>query len=285
MGIIGIDIGGTNIRVGYVEKNDIQKIEAVRIKGGAKKDEVIDAIFSLIAKFDLTNVSGIGIGVPSVINIEKGIVYDVQNIPSWDQVPLKEILEKRFKTPVRINNDANCFAVGEKYFGKAKNYNDIIGLIIGTGLGAGVIINNKLYTGRNSGAGEFGMIPFKDNYVEYYCSGQFFKNVYGLTGEELMLMAIQGDPQAIAIFNEYGTNLGEAIKIIMYSLDPQIIVLGGSVSKSYTFFQQKMWDSINSFKYSISLEKIIVEVSEKENISILGAAALFLDSNQDGKNL
>lgn len=285
MGIIGIDVGGTNIRVGYVEKNDIQKIEAVRIKGGAKKDEVIDAIFSLIEKFDLTNVSGIGIGVPSVINIEKGIVYDVQNIPSWDQVPLKEILEKRFKTPVRINNDANCFAVGEKYFGKAKNYNDIIGLIIGTGLGAGVIINNKLYTGRNSGAGEFGMIPFKDNYVEYYCSGQFFKNVYGLTGEELMLMAIQGDPQAIAIFNEYGTNLGEAIKIIMYSLDPQIIVLGGSVSKSYTFFQQKMWDSINSFKYSISLEKIIVEVSEKENISILGAAALFLDSNQDGKNL
>lgn len=285
MGIIGIDVGGTNIRVGYVEKNDIQKIEAVRIKGGAKKDEVIDAIFSLIEKFDLTNVSGIGIGVPSVINIEKGIVYDVQNIPSWDQVPLKEILEKRFKTTVRINNDANCFAVGEKYFGKAKNYNDIIGLIIGTGLGAGVIINNKLYTGRNSGAGEFGMIPFKDNYVEYYCSGQFFKNVYGLTGEELMLMAIQGDPQAIAIFNEYGTNLGEAIKIIMYSLDPQIIVLGGSVSKSYTFFQQKMWDSINSFKYSISLEKIIVEVSEKENISILGAAALFLDSNQDGKNL
>ncbi|MBX3007010.1 MAG: ROK family protein [Melioribacteraceae bacterium] len=263
----------------------MQKIEAVRIKGGAKKDEVIDAIFSLIEKFDLTNVSGIGIGVPSVINIEKGIVYDVQNIPSWDQVPLKEILEKRFKTTVRINNDANCFAVGEKYFGKAKNYNDIIGLIIGTGLGAGVIINNKLYTGRNSGAGEFGMIPFKDNYVEYYCSGQFFKNVYGLTGEELMLMAIQGDPQAIAIFNEYGTNLGEAIKIIMYSLDPQIIVLGGSVSKSYTFFQQKMWDSINSFKYSISLEKIIVEVSEKENISILGAAALFLDSNQDGKNL
>lgn len=285
MGIIGIDVGGTNIRVGYVEKNDIQKIEAVRIKGGAKKDEVIDAIFSLIEKFDLTNVSGIGIGVPSVINIEKGIVYDVQNIPSWDQVPLKEILEKRFKTTVRINNDANCFAVGEKYFGKAKNYNDIIGLIIGTGLGAGVIINNKLYTGRNSGAGEFGMIPFKDNYVEYYCSGQFFKNVYGLTGEELMLMAIQGDPQAIAIFNEYGTNLGEAIKIIMYSLDPQIIVLGGSVSKSYTFFQQKMWDSINSFKYSISLEKIIVEFSEKENISILGAAALFLDSNLDGKNL
>jgi glucokinase len=66
----------------------------------------------------------------------------------------------------------------------------------------------------------------------------------------------------------------------MYSLDPQIIVLGGSVSKSFNYFQQKMWDSINNFKYSISLKKIMVEVSEKENVAILGAAALFLDSKQ-----
>lgn len=280
MGIIGIDIGGTNIRVGLAENDSIEKIEAVKIKKGCSKDEVINDIFALIEKLDLTNVSGIGVGVPSVINIEKGIVYDVQNIPSWKEVHLKEILEKRFGLPVRINNDANCFAVGEKYFGKAKEFSDVIGLIIGTGLGAGVIINGKLYTGRNSGAGEFGMIPFKDKYVEYYCSGQFFHNVYGLTGEELLHMAEQGNQQALAIFNEYGNNLGEAIKIIMYSLDPQIIVLGGSVSKSFNYFQQKMWDSINNFKYSISLKKIMVEVSEKENVAILGAAALFLDSKQ-----
>lgn len=280
MGIIGIDIGGTNIRVGLAENDCIEKIEAVKIKKGCSKDEVINDIFALIEKLDLTNVSGIGVGVPSVINIEKGIVYDVQNIPSWKEVHLKEILEKRFGLPVRINNDANCFAVGEKYFGKAKEFSNVIGLIIGTGLGAGVIINGKLYTGRNSGAGEFGMIPFKDKYVEYYCSGQFFHNVYGLTGEELLHMAEQGNQQALAIFNEYGNNLGEAIKIIMYSLDPQIIVLGGSVSKSFNYFQQKMWDSINNFKYSISLKKIMVEVSEKENVAILGAAALFLDSKQ-----
>lgn len=280
MGIIGIDIGGTNIRVGLAENDCIEKIEAVKIKKGCSKDEVINDIFALIENLDLTNVSGIGVGVPSVINIEKGIVYDVQNIPSWKEVHLKEILEKRFGLPVRINNDANCFAVGEKYFGKAKEFSNVIGLIIGTGLGAGVIINGKLYTGRNSGAGEFGMIPFKDKYVEYYCSGQFFHNVYGLTGEELLHMAEQGNQQALAIFNEYGNNLGEAIKIIMYSLDPQIIVLGGSVSKSFNYFQQKMWDSINNFKYSISLKKIMVEVSEKENVAILGAAALFLDSKQ-----
>ena len=222
MGIIGIDIGGTNIRVGLVENDSIEKIEAVRIKKGCSKVEVSNDIFALIENLDLTNVSGIGVGVPSVINIEKGIVYDVQNIPSWKEVHLKEILEKRFGLPVRINNDANCFAVGEKYFGKAKEFSDVIGLIIGTGLGAGIIINGKLYTGRKSGAGEFGMIPFKDKYVEYYCSGQFFHNVYGLTGEELLHMAEQGNQQALAIFNEYGNSLGEAIKIIMYSLDPQL---------------------------------------------------------------
>ncbi|MGD0036348.1 MAG: ROK family protein, partial [Bacteroidota bacterium] len=205
---------------------------------------------------------------------------DVQNIPSWKEVHLKKILESKYHVPAYVNNDANCFAVGEKYFGKAKQYKDIIGLIIGTGLGAGIIINNQLYAGNNCGAGEFGNIPFKDNTYEYYCSGQYFTNEFGVSGKEISRRAADKEAHAIEIFNKYGTNLGEAIKMIMYAVDPEVIVLGGSVSKSFQFFKDEMWKPIRNFSYSKSASKIKVEVSEKENIAILGAAALYFDMQE-----
>ncbi len=277
MGILGIDIGGTNMRVGFIENNELVKIESSRIIKNGSKEEVVDLLITLIEKFNGRTIEGIGIGVPSVVDVENGIVYDVQNIPSWDEVPLKKILEEKFNVPVFINNDANCFAVGEKYFGKGKGYKNIVGLITGTGLGAGLIINYHLYSGNNCGAGEFGMIPFKDKNYEYYCCGQFFQNEFGLSGEELFSRASSSDEEALKIFSQFGENLGEAIKLIMYSIDPEIIILGGSVSKSFQFYKEAMWNTIKSFAYSNSVTKIKIEVSEIEHIAVLGAASLYYD--------
>lgn len=279
MGILGIDIGGTNMRVGFINNNELVKIESSRIIKNGSKEEVVDLLITLIEKFNRRTIEGIGIGVPSVVDVENGIVYDVQNIPSWDEVPLKKILEEKFNVPVFINNDANCFAVGEKYFGKGKGYKNIVGLITGTGLGAGLIINNRLYSGNNCGAGEFGMIPFKDKIYEYYCCGQFFQNEFGLSGEELFAKASIGDEKAHKIFSQFGENLGEAIKLIMYSIDPEIIILGGSVSKSFQFYKETMWNTIKSFAYTNSVAKIKIEVSEIEHIAVLGAASLYFDQS------
>lgn len=278
MGILGIDLGGTNVRVGHIDKNSLVRVESSPITKDGSVDEVINEIFSLIEKFSTSDIMGIGIGVPSIVDIERGIIYNVQNIPSWKEVHLKEIIEKRYRVPVYINNDANCFAVGEKYFGKGKKYKNIVGLILGTGMGAGILINDKLYTGKNCGAGEFGTIPYLEKTYEYYCSGQFFINEYNITGEKLFKKAKEGDNKAIKIFSKFGTNIGEAIKLIMYSIDPETIILGGSVTKSYNFFKEDMFKSINSFYYSKSIENINIEVSEIENISILGAAALYYDN-------
>ena len=280
MGILGIDIGGTNIRVGLVDQNELIRVESLLIKKESSEDEVLDNLHEMIGKFNGEKIEGIGVGVPSVVDVENGIVFDVQNIPSWREVHLKKILESRYHIPAYVNNDANCFAVGEKYFGKAKQYKDIIGLIIGTGLGAGIIINNQLYAGNNCGAGEFGNIPFKDNTYEYYCSGQYFTNEFGVSGKEISRRAADKETHAIEIFNKFGSNLGEAIKMIMYAVDPEVIVLGGSVSKSFQFFKDEMWKSIRNFSYSKSAGKIKVEVSEKENIAILGAAALYFDMQE-----
>jgi glucokinase len=280
MGILGIDIGGTNIRVGLVEQNELVRVESLLIKKEGSENEVLENIYEMIKKFGSEKIEGIGVGVPSVVDVENGIVYDVQNIPSWKEVHLKNILVSKYNIPVYVNNDANCFAVGEKYFGKVKQYKDIIGLIIGTGLGAGIIINNQLYAGNNCGAGEFGMIPFKDNTYEYYCSGQYFTNEFGVSGKEISRRAADKETHAIEIFKKFGTNLGEAIKMIMYAVDPEAIVLGGSVSKSFQFFKDEMWKSIRNISYSKSADKIKIEVSDKENIAILGAAALYFDMQE-----
>lgn len=279
MKAIGVDLGGTNVRCGLVEDEKIINLLAKSINSSGTEIEVLNDIFLLLDDLVTDDIEGIGIGVPSVVDVENGIVYDVYNIPSWKSVPIKNILEKRYNKPVYVNNDANCFALGEKYFGKAKKYNNIVGLIIGTGLGAGIIINGKLYNGTNCGAGEFGMIPFKDDILEHYCSGYFFKKKYDITGEELYNLAVSKDEFALNVFREYGKNLGEAIKIILYAIDPEIIVMGGSVSKSFKYFKDALFETISDFGYPKSLEKLKIEVSDVANVAILGAVGLLMDKD------
>lgn len=276
MRVLGIDLGGTNVRVGLVEDNKIIRIEEMPVKITENEKDVLNGIYELIDRFKDEYIRGIGIGVPSVVDPVRGIVYDVQNIPSWKEVHIKELLEAKYKHPVHVNNDANCFAAGEKYFGKANGYTDSAGLILGTGLGAGLIINNKLYSGRNCGAGEFGMLAYKDKNYEAYCSGQFFEWKYNTKGSEIYKRAEGGDAEALEIFSELGRHIGEVIKVIVYIVDPEIIVLGGSVSKSFRFFEKEMRKSLETFGYPKSIEKLKIEVSEIEQVAILGAAALCL---------
>jgi glucokinase len=223
-------------------------------------------------------VKAIGIGVPSVVDVKLGIVYDVIHIPSWKEVHLKELLENRYHIPVFVNNDANCFALGEHYFGKGKGVDDMIGLTIGTGLGAGVIINNHLYAGKNCGAGEFGMVDYLDNNYEFYASGSFFQNVYGLSGEEVFKKAKSGDKEALKLYEELGTHLGNAIKMILYTYDTGLIILGGSVQLAFDFFEKAMWERIRTFGFPKSIEGLQVKTSALQNSGILGAAALYYDA-------
>lgn len=275
--IIGIDLGGTHVRAGIVADGQLANISSVRIPAGGSVEEVLQKIFELIDPLVQNNINAIGIGVPSVVDVEKGIVYDVQNIPSWKVVALKDLMEERYHLPVSVNNDANCFALGEKYFGKGKLAHSLIGLTIGTGLGAGIIINDKLYPGLNCGAGEFGNVDYLDQYYEYYASGQFFENCYQTSGEVVFQKAQSGDPLSIMIMEELGTHLGNAIKMILYTYCPELIILGGSISKSYSFFQKTMWERIHTYVYSNTLEHFHLQVSDLDNSGVLGAAALYYD--------
>ncbi|MCH7676114.1 ROK family protein [candidate division KSB1 bacterium] len=278
--ILGLDLGGTNARAGLVRNQQLGQVSSIKINPNGSVDEVLAQICGLIDESKPENLDGIGIGVPSVVDIEKGIVYDVQNIPSWKEVPIKSIMQERYSTPTFVNNDANCFALGEKYFGKGVGYQSIIGLILGTGFGGGVIVDGKSYAGVNCGAGEFGMIPYLDSIYEHYCSGQFFTRNFQQTGEEVFQRAVRDEEEALKVWTEYGRHLGNGIKTILHAYDPEIIILGGSVRKALRFFEQSMWESIESFTYSNSIKRLKIEVSELDHIAILGAAALYYDAER-----
>ena len=275
--VIGLDLGATNVRGGLVHNDLLSKIQSKRIRRVGTVEEVLEDIYSVIDPIIDSDVLAIGIGVPSVVDVEMGIVYDVQYIPSWKEVHLKKILEERYQVPVLVNNDANCFVLGELYFGKGIGMKNLIGLTIGTGLGAGIIVNHHLYAGPNCGAGEFGMVDYLDHCFEYYCSGQYFQNVYQIDGQEVFEKAKAGDHTSRSYYAEMGIHLGNAIKMILYTYDPSVIIFGGSVRHAYPYFSETMWQRINTFAYNKSLAKFRIELSELENSGILGAAGLYYD--------
>lgn len=153
--LIGIDLGATNVRVARINGETIEQIELEKILESDDPGDLLNQIERLIKQVDEAEVSGIGIGVPSVVDVEEGIVYDVQNIPSWDRVPVKSIFEKTFEKPVYVNNDANCFVLGEKVFGKGQGYQSIVGLCLSEFIR--ITQNRNIKTGECSRIGSSGV--------------------------------------------------------------------------------------------------------------------------------
>ena len=272
--VVGVDMGGTNIRAGRIQGERVVKDFTIPVSAEADVDTVLRELSETIENVFHSDCAGIGIGVPSVVDREQGIVYDVENIPSWQEVPLRQILEQRFQVPVSINNDANCFALGEACFGKGRTYRHLVGVTLGTGLGTGIIVNRQLYSGVSCGAGEFGILPYAEHDYEYYCGGQFFRNQHQLSGQDLFARASQGDRAAQEIFEQYGRHLGNACWVIVAAFDPELIVLGGSISRAYPFFQQAVWDRLAAYPFRPSIKRLVIEVTDTPNIALLGAAAL-----------
>ncbi len=276
--IIGLNIEAPGIKIGRITGSKIDKIKNIEIdlKGG--KSEILQEIIHLIESILDSSILGIGIGVPTTVDVEKGIAYDVSRIASWKEVHLKKELESHFKVPVYVNNDANCFTVGEYYYGKGRKYENFVGLIIGEGMGGGVIVNKNLLSGSSGGVGEFGYLPYKDRDYDHFCSKRFFEHESGMDFEKIFQMAEKNDKKALKLFNTFGQNLGHALEMIITVLDPQCVVLGGEVSTAYDLFKDSMWQVLHSCSLPHVRNILDVRISDVQNIDILGAAALYLDA-------
>lgn len=276
---LGIDLGATNVRVGLLQDQTLTRIEQAPTPADGSEQDVLDQIYALLDRFPTDAAASIGAGVPSVVDGETGVVYDVQNIPSWTEVPLRDRLRERYGVPVHVQNDANCFTLAAYHFEVEGAPSPMVGLILGTGLGGGIMVDGELLSGRNCGAGEFGMLPYRDGVYEHYCAGLFFEREHDTTGKEAFERAQDGDERAQAIFDEMGTHLGRALRAVLYAVDPAHIVLGGSVRHAYPFFEDAMWTELEKFAFPRSLDHLIIEVSTLEHAGVRGAALLGVDSS------
>ncbi|WP_353123752.1 ROK family protein [Dysgonomonas capnocytophagoides] len=270
---IGVDLGATNIRVGIVEAGVIYRMITEPFPHDKPEKDTIKCLIGAIRKIMNSNIKGIGIGVPSIVDTRHGIVYNAVNIPSWKEVHLKEILEHEFRVPVIVNNDCNCFTFGERYYGEATIYHNIVGVTLGTGLGAGIIINNMLYEGMNTSAGEIGSLPYLDSDYENYCASNFFDK-YKTTGYNLYLRAKDGEQEALSVWGIFGYHVGNLIKAILLTYDPEAIVIGGSIAKARHYFDKAMYKQLSTFLYPHMIKNVEILFSKKEDIGLLGAAAL-----------
>ena len=268
-----IDLGGTNIRIAWVENGRCLKKISVPCLAQAEASVVLGQLVRLIGDMMNEQVDGIGIGVPSIVHPENGIVYNVANIPSWRKVHLKDVLQKEFGVSVAVNNDSNCFALGESRFGKGRPYSDMVGITIGTGIGAGVIVNHRLYGGRYMGAGEIGSFPYLDADFEHYCSSFFFKR-HNTTSMEVAEKANQGYTSSLQLWYEFGLHLGNLMKVILYAYAPQAIVLGGGIASSFPLFESAMKEGMRDFPYKVIAEAVEIVTSQEEDASLLGASVL-----------
>ena len=275
--IVGVDLGGTHVRAGRVRDGNIESSVSRPISGSASAGVVLGEVFGAIDAVLDKGVSGIGFCVPSVVDVDTGVVYSVANIPSWREVPLKDELERRYKVRSFINNDANAFAIGELYFGKGRGYRNLVGIVIGTGMGAGVVINGHLYSGTNCGAGEIGNIAYRESTLENYCSGTFLRQASGMDGATVYDRARAGDPVARELFASLGTALGDAILIVLYAYDPEIVVLGGSVSRAYPFFEPALRKRLERYVFPHALRRLQIVCTDARDVALLGAAAIYLD--------
>ncbi len=287
MSRIGIDLGGTKT-VGIILNDNLEPIERKRIPTpqndyNAILNSVVDLVNDLKTK---TNDSTIGICTPGAISKKTGLIKN-SNTQCLIGMPLKEDLEKALGKKVSMENDANCFAMAEAKMGAAKDYDVVFGVIMGTGVGGGIVINKKIHHGRTNIAGEWGHHTLhqngnkcycgKNGCVETYISGPALEKQWNeLTGKKDSLPQIiqnLDDDKAIQWKNEFLHNFGTALANVIDILDPDAIVLGGGVSNvSFLYDEGKkaVYDSV----FSDLVDTPILKNQLGDSAGVFGASLL-----------
>jgi glucokinase len=252
------------------------------------------------------HLSGIGIGVPGQVDYKKGIIYNLTNVRGWKKVPLKDILQKRLHIPVFVDNDANAACLGESEWGAAKGYKDIVCITLGSGVGGALIIDRRLYRGRGYSATEIGHICIDKDGPQCNCGSRgcletFAGNRYiareaakrlrrgersavlklaennysKITPELLYKAAKRGDRFSNRLWREIGYNIGIGLASVVNIFNPEIIVIGGGISKAGGMLFNSIRAAICQRAIDIFTEDLIIRRAKFiEDASLVGAAAL-----------
>ncbi len=260
---IGVDFGGTSVKIALVDERGNLKAEQRIITEHEKdRDEWLTKICAAISdlKGDIT-ISGVGVGVPGFVDYERGFIYDLANVPGWTGVPLADLLEQRLNVPVRIDNDVNAMAIGECTFGAGRTFQHAVFVTLGTGVGGALLINNQLYRGAHSMAGEIGHVSIdmngrvspqgKGGLEQYVGNRRIVERVIGelekgrksliedlvngdrsqITPKQVKEAAVKGDALALETLEFVTDCIATAFSSITYILQPQAFIVGGGVAQ------------------------------------------------------
>ena len=210
-------------------------------------------IFQSVADLKTDQTKAIGVSCGGPLNSRTGVILGPPNLPGWDEVPITDMLTERFGLPAYLRNDADACAVAEWQFGAGKGAENMIFLTFGTGIGAGLILNGKLYEGTCGLAGEIGHVRlFEDGHVGYGKSGSYEGYVsgggiaqYGKgTAAELGKRAEEGDPETLQIWAQTGEHLGSMLAILIDLLNPEVIVIGSIFVRAEKYLRASMEEKI-----------------------------------------
>lgn len=304
---IGVDLGGTNLRISAIEESG-RLLETITTGTEVKRgrdfviDEMCRAIQTLSGKFAKSGtLMGVGIGVPGIIDNDSGMLRESPNLPGWHDYPVQKEIERRLKSPVILENDANAAALGEKWLGAARDVESMCMLTLGTGVGGGLVFEGKPWRGRNGMAGELGHTTAvypnghqcgcgNKGCVEQYASATAIKRMAleaiasgdahelasamnsnsEFSAKLIYQLAIQGDQSAQAIFTTVGQALGVVLANLINGLNLPMYVIGGGVCNSWDAFAPTMIETIKERSF-VFKNTIGDEVSPKKRTIVTKA--------------
>jgi len=290
---LGIDWGGTYIKAGLVDSQGrIVKKKVYSSNQLRQKQGFIRNLKTLLKEFSSFTIKGVGIGVPGIVDVEKGFIYYLPNIPGWEKYPLQSVLKKSLGLPVYIDNDANAFALAEARLGAAKGKRRAIFLTLGTGLGGAIISDGKLLEGKTS-ATELGHVPINlkgklcgcggRGCIETYVGNRYLLSRYARLKKnkhkvkevkQLFQRGLAGEKEALIVWKEFSHNLGKFLAGMINVFNPQVIVFGGGVSGAFKLFKPLVTREIKKqvmWPQNLGVKLVRAKLS---NSGIIGAALL-----------
>ncbi|MDP4206160.1 MAG: ROK family protein [Bacteroidota bacterium] len=286
---IGVDIGGTKIKTGIVTPHGqvIGQTCTIPTGGNDPREEIVNRIFKSISevirinKLNKEDIRGIGMGVTGPLDVKNGKILQCPNLPTMDFFPLKDAVQTEFGFPVDMNNDANAMILGEAIWGAGKGSDNVLGITLGTGLGCAVVLNKKVLMGATETAGEIWISPYKDGIIEDYVSGRGVCSIYKkLSGKEISAVEIaalakQGDPIAQKTWDEFGEAVAFALSWSINLIDPEIVIIGGSIANSMELFFPSMKEKLQKYICPVPAQTLrIVKAELGDDAGFIGAAAL-----------
>ncbi len=286
--VIGIDLGGTAIKLGRFtrEGNCLQSL-TVPTPQPSRPDAVLDMMVYAIEKLapTLTDISAIGVGTPGPADLAGRVARIAINLDGWVDIPIATLLQSRTGIPAVVGNDGNCAGLGERWLGAARYYRNTVLLTLGTGVGGAIFLNGELFTGHAASAGELGLITLaadghacnsgNSGSLEQFLSGNAIRRMTGKEPQEMGELAAAGDAEALAFWESYGRNLGIGLTSILYILTPEVAIVGGGISASADYFLPAAEREINSRVMAVSRPGFKLIRAELGNqAGITGAAKL-----------